>query len=145
MQDSFHHILMKAHHAVHKCVMSEAKKHGLTSGQPKILEFLAEKDGVDQTTIAAACEIEAATVGNLLGRMESAGLIERRRMDGNRRSLFVYLTAAGRRAAEQTERIFDDVEKTAFAGLSREEVLSLRAMLGRVYANVSAKEAEYDA
>ena len=85
MQNSFHHVLMMTHLSFHKRIMAEAKKLGLTSGQPKILEFLSENEGVEQKTIAEHCEIERASAGSILGRMESAGLIERRREGGNRR------------------------------------------------------------
>lgn len=83
MEKSFHHTLMKAYFSFHRTVMEQAKNAGLTSGQPKILEFLSESDGVEQKVIAAHCEIETATAGSILTRMESAGLIERRRQDGN--------------------------------------------------------------
>ena len=140
MERSFHHILMKAYFAMHKSVMAEAQKIGLTSGQPKILELLYERDGVEQKTIAAHCEIEPATVGNLLGRMESAGLIERRRLGGNRRSLYVYLTDAGRDAAARMEEIFAAAEKRALEGVTDVERAELRKMLAGIYDNIAAAD-----
>ena len=89
MEKSFHHTLMKAYFSFHRMVMEQAKRAGLTSGQPKILEYLYQSEGVEQKDIAVHCEIESATAGSILSRMESAGLIERRRQDGNRRSLYV--------------------------------------------------------
>lgn len=139
MQRSFHHKLMKTYFAMHRQVMAEAKSLALTSGQPKILEFLSEREGVDQKTIAQNCEIESATVGSILERMEESGFIERRRENGNRRSLFVYLTPSGRSAAEQTEKIFSDAERVAFAGMSADEIGSLRRALDTVYQNLTEK------
>ena len=43
MERSFHHILMKAYFAMHKSVMAEAQKIGLTSGQPKIKNKIKEE------------------------------------------------------------------------------------------------------
>ena len=68
LQRSFHHKLMKTYFAMHRRVMSAAKELGLTSGQPKILEYLSEQEGVEQKTIARSCEIESATVGSILDR-----------------------------------------------------------------------------
>lgn len=137
LQRSFHHKLMKTYFAMHRRVMSAAKELGLTSGQPKILEYLSELEGVEQKTIARSCEIESATVGSILDRMEKSGLIERRRREGNRRSLYVYLTPAGRDAAAQTEKIFAAAEERAFAGMSQEEIALLRGGIDKVYENLT--------
>ena len=108
---SFHHLLMKSYCALRRNVMGQAQREGLTAGQPKILEFLLTSEGVEQNKIARHCEIEAATAGSILNRMESAGLIERRRMGQNRRSLYVYLTEKGRMAAQKVENIFAATEE----------------------------------
>lgn len=78
--ESLHYLLMKTHSMLSRGILSEAAKIGLTPGQPKILEFLLAKTEADQKTIAAYCEIEPATVGSILLRMEDAGLVVRRRM-----------------------------------------------------------------
>lgn len=138
MQQSFHHRLMKTYFAMHRCVMSAAKQLGLTSGQPKVLEFLREQEGVDQKTIAKNCEIESATVGSILDRMEKSGLIRRQRIDGNRRSLYVFLTDEGRNAAESTEVLFSAAEKIAFAGMDEKQRLRLEDDLEKIYAHLTA-------
>ena len=76
--ESLHYLLMKSHSLFSKRVLGEAAKNGLTPGQPKVLEFLLEAGEADQKTIAAHCEIEPATVGSILLRMEENGLILRR-------------------------------------------------------------------
>ena len=137
LQCSFHHKLMKTYFAMHRCVMAGAKKLGLTSGQPKILEYLSEQEGIEQKMIAKNCEIESATVGSILDRMEKNGLIERRRRDGNRRSLYVYLSPAGKAAAAEMEKIFAAAEEAAFCGMSREEISLLRENIEKVYENLT--------
>ena len=93
--EPLHYLLMRAHGAVKRAVLAEGAKLGLTPGQPKILEFLMNNGESDQKTLAADCEIEQATAGGILLRMEEAGLIARRRKEGNRRSLYVSLTPRG--------------------------------------------------
>lgn len=139
---SIHHLLMKSHTAVRRRVMAQAQREGLTSGQPKILEFLSENEGADQRSIALSCEIEAATVGSILTRMEASGLIERRRADGNRRSLFIYLTEKGKAAAARTQEIFAAAEETALEGISQQEKKILCDLLERVYENLTRKEVQ---
>lgn len=140
MEKSFHHTLMKAYFSFHRTVMEQAKTAGLTSGQPKILELLSENDGVEQKVIAANCEIESATAGSILTRMENAGLIERRRQNGNRRSIYVYLTKSGREAAEKIKQIFAEAEKRAFDGIPPEERELLCRDLKKIYVNIVGTE-----
>lgn len=138
--EMFHHQLMKAYAMMHKTVMNEAQKLGLTAGQPKILEYLLTQEGAEQYRIAKHCEIEPATVGSILNRMETSGLVERRRLGTNRRSLYVYLTDKGRKAAQQVEEIFAAAEKTALKGIGEEEREIMRESLLKVYENLSQTE-----
>ena len=97
--ESLHYLLMKTHTILNRQILNCAGKVGLTAGQPKVLEFLSQHGESDQKTIASYCEIEPATVGSILLRMERSGLVVRRQHEGNRRSLFVSLTEQGEQAA----------------------------------------------
>lgn len=130
--ESLHYLLMKTHSLFSKRVMAEASHAGLTSGQPKVLEYLTLFGEADQKTIAAYCEIEPATVGSILLRMEENGLILRRQKAGNRRSLYVSLTDKGRDAAARVEEIFHTVETDAARELSSDEVQLLQELLNKL-------------
>ena len=132
---------MKAHTMLQRRITAEAVKIGLSSGQPKVLDYLLQYEGSDQKTIAAYCEIEQATVGSILTRMESGGLVERRQREGNRRSLYVYLTDSGRRAAEDMRAVFAQADSRAAGGLSQQELAQLKYLLGKVCGELQ-KESE---
>ena len=138
--ESLHYLLMKSHSIIHRKIFSEAQKIGLTSGQPKILDYLWNHEGSDQKTIAAYCEIEPATLGSILLRMEQKGLIERRQENGNRRSLFVYMTKQGRTVAEQMHTIFDMVDAQAVKNFTETEAEQLRYLLAKLCENMDEKE-----
>ena len=121
-------------------IYAEAQKIGLTSGQPKILDYLYEHEGSDQKTIAGYCEIEPATLGSILLRMEQKGLIERRQKNGNRRSLFVYLTENGKEVCEKMHNIFSQKDKQASDGLSTAEINELKRLLTKVCENLDGKD-----
>ena len=104
--ESLHYLLMKTHTILNRQILNCAGKVGLTAGQPKVLEFLSQHGESDQKTIASYCEIEPATVGSILLRMERSGLVVRRQHEGNRRSLFVSLTEQGEQAAAAVAEIF---------------------------------------
>lgn len=137
--ESLHYLLMKTHTMLNKRIVSGAGELGLTPGQPKVLDFLTEHEGSDQKTIAAYCEIEPATVGSILLRMENQGMIRRIQRQGNRRSLFVYLTEKGKKAADDMAEVFDSCEKDAAGGLTPEELKELKILLSKLWDNLSGK------
>ena len=130
--EGLHYLLMKSQALFSRRVLSEISKIGLSSGQPKILDFLLQYGEADQKTIAAHCEIEQTTVGSILLRMESAGLVLRRQKEGNRRSLYVSLTSAGREKAEKLMNIFRGIEADATANLSVQEMETLNRLLSQI-------------
>lgn len=130
--ESLHYLLMKTHSMFSRRVLNEVNKIGLTRGQPKVLDYLLQCGEADQKTIAAYCEIEPATVGSILLRMEENGLILRRQKAGNRRSLYVSLTQKGRDAAREVGSIFRGVERDATDALTVEEVVQLQALLNKL-------------
>lgn len=130
--EGLHYLLMKSQALFSRRVLSEISKIGLSSGQPKILDFLLQYGEADQKTIAAHCEIEQTTVGSILLRMESAGLVLRRQKEGNRRSLYASLTSAGREKAEKLMNIFRGIEADATANLSVQEMETLNRLLSQI-------------
>lgn len=138
--ESLHYLLMKSHSVMQRKIYSEAQKIGLTSGQPKILDYLYEHEGSDQKTIAGYCEIEPATLGSILLRMEQKGLIERRQENGNRRSLFVYLTENGKEICEKMHDIFSQADEQAIEGISSGEIEEIKTLLTKICLNLDEKE-----
>lgn len=141
--EPLHYLIMRVQAAQNRRILSGAAALGLTPGQPKVLEFLLHQGEHDQKTIARHCEIEPATVGNILQRMELAGLIQRRPGAADRRAVLVSLTADGRRAAEEMAKVFAENDRRASQGFSEEERESLQALLKRVHQNLT-KEKEVE-
>lgn len=140
---SLHYLLMKSHASLSRRISARAQQEvGLSPGQPKVLDFLIDNEGCDQKTIAANCEIEQATLGSILLRMEEKGLIERKRQNGNRRSLFVYLTASGKKAAEEMQEIFMQEDTVAAGKLEPQQLEELMRMLDSVCDSLNPHEAK---
>ena len=97
---------------------------------------------MNQKAIAACCEIEQATVGSILLRMEQSGLVRRTQRAGNRRSLYVSLTPKGEELGTQMAEIFRQADARAVARLSPEAQTQLRQLLEVVYASIGAEEKE---
>lgn len=131
---SLHYLLMRSHSLLNRRILEEAAELGLSPGQPKVLEYLWLHGTQNQRSIADYCRIEPATVGSILTRMEEAGLVERRQKPGDRRALYVSLTAAGESAAEAVAQLFDRADRQASSLLTQAETEHLTALLEKVCA-----------
>lgn len=140
MDLSFHYLIMAEQSLFQKELLAKLKGLGLTIGQPKILDYLQTHDGAEQKDIARGCHVEPGTLTTLLNRMEAGGLVERRMLNGNRRSLYVFMTEKGREQAEAVAEAFRELEEKAFHGLSGEERREFLDIFTRIYQNTMRKE-----
>ena len=137
MDDSFHYLSMINHMTVQKKLMEQLKDTGLTLGQPKVLDYLKDHDGVSQKEIAAGCLIEAGSLTSILNRMEEKDLIERKMLNGNRRTFHIFMTESGKKNQKLVEEAFKKIEKTALNGISEEEQKLFMEIFYRIYRNLA--------
>ena len=135
MSSSFHYLVMAEHSMFQKKLLAKLKGTGLTSGQPKILDYLKDHDGASQKDIAHGCHIEPGTLTTLLNRMEEIGLVERRMLGGNRRSLYVFLTDLGKSKLKLVTDAFSELEAEAFKGISADDRAAFMDLFLRIYRN----------
>lgn len=137
MNDSFHYLSMANHMMVQKKLMEQLKDTGLTLGQPKVLDYLKDHDGASQKEIAAGCIIEAGSLTSILNRMEEKGLIERKMLNGNRRTFHIFMTESGKKNQKLIEETFENIEETALNNISEEEQKVFMEIFYRIYRNLA--------
>ncbi len=140
MNDSFHYLSMANHMMVQKKLMEQLKDTGLTLGQPKVLDYLKDHDGASQKEIAAGCLIEAGSLTSILNRMEEKGLIERKMLNGNRRTFHIFMTESGKKNQKLVEETFEKIEETALNNVSEEEQKVFMEIFLRIYRNLAEIE-----
>ena len=140
MKKSFHYLIMINHTLFQKKVLNKLMKTGLTSGQPKVLEYLSIYNGSMQKDIAYGCQIDPATLTGIVERMEEKGLVERRIMNGNRRSSYVYLTESGIENSKRVAAAFVEIETEVFKGIDKSEREQFMNVLYKIYGNMTAME-----
>src|SRR6202167_1119619 len=74
---------------------------GVSIPQCDVLTTLTEAEGVSQQELAKRLYVTKGNISGLLDRLEAAGLVERRSTEADRRQYEIYLTPAGRTAAEK--------------------------------------------
>ena len=142
MNDTLHYLIMANQMLVQKALLELLKDTGLTIGQPKILDYLKEHDGSNQKEIAAACFLEAGSLTTILNKMEENGLIERRTLNGNRRSFHIFMTEEGKAKQKLVDAAFSQIESRALMGISGEELERFMTVYEKIYSNLQGKNRE---
>jgi len=114
------------------------KSLGLTRSQWWVLNHLFRNDGVTQSELADILEVEKATLGRLLDRLEAKGWVRRESHADDRRAKRVFLTEEVEPALKAMRAAAADLRRDALAGLSAEDqsrfvdaLLAIKANLGR--------------
>ena len=142
MDDTLHYLIMANQMLVQKALLEQLKNTGLTIGQPKILDYLKEHDGSNQKEIARACFLEAGSLTIILNKMEEKGLIERRILNGNRRSFHIFLTEEGKKKQQLVADAFLEIEKKALSNISEKEYEQFISVYQKIYSNLQSKTNE---
>lgn len=136
MSNSLHYLMMANQMLVQKALMERVKESGLTIGQPKVLDYLKDHDGSSQKDIAIACFIEAGSLTTILNGMEEKGLIERRTLNGNRRSYHIFMTDEGKKKQQMIDEAFAEIEEKAVSDISDEEYSQFMSVYQKLYNNL---------
>ncbi len=136
MELSYHYLLLLNHSIYQKKMYEAIENLKLSIGQPKVFDFLKDHDGCIQKEIAVGCQIEPASVTSILLTMEKRGFIERRSINDNRRSHYVFLTEEGKRIANLVREAMLKVEEQVLENFTIEEKELLIKLLKKANYNL---------
>lgn len=105
---------------------------GLTRAQWLVLTRLYRRPGASQTELADMLEIDRASAGRMIDRMQKNGWVERRADSEDRRINRLYLTADARRAHKDMWAIAETTVDDALAPLSAAEREQFTRLAARV-------------
>lgn len=142
MEESLHYLIMANHMLVQRGLLDRLKNTGLTIGQPKVLDYLRKHDGSSQKEIAAGCFLEMGSLTSILNRMEQKGLIERRNLNGNRRTCHIFLTEEGKKGLTLIETSFAEIESLALKDVSEEEYAQFMEIFKKINENLNVLQKE---
>jgi MarR family transcriptional regulator, transcriptional regulator for hemolysin len=108
------------------------RRLGITRDQWLVLTRLHRHPGASQSELAEMLEVERASAGRMIDRLEANGWVERRVQRGDRRIKRVYLTPEAERVHRRIWRVAEATVEDALAGLSAQESAQLRKLLARV-------------
>ena len=111
---------------------------GLTRAQWLVLTRLYRRPGASQTELADMLEIDRASAGRMIDRMQKNGWVERRADSGDRRVNRLHLTAEARRAHKNMWAIAEATVDDALAPLSSSERDEFTRLAARVKGQLQA-------
>jgi len=113
---------------------------GLTTTQYTALTVLERHDDMSSAQLARASFVTAQSMADMITALEGRALIERHRDRADRRRLVVALTAEGRVLLDRYRGEVAALEETMLAGLSGQEIATLRSILNTCYDNLSGPQ-----
>lgn len=116
------------------------KALGFTRSQWWVLNHLFRNNGATQSELADILEVEKATLGRLLDRMEQKGWVRREPDAADRRVKHVFLTEEVEPAIKAMRAAAAEVRRDAVAGLTSEQQDGFVDALLAIKANLSRPE-----
>lgn len=120
------------------------KALGFTRSQWWVLNHLFRQNGVTQSELAVILEVEKATLGRMLDRLEAKRLIRRESDAADRRVKRVYLTDEVEPTIKAMRAAAADMRRDALAGIPPEErdrfvdtLIAIKTNLARVDASAA--------
>jgi DNA-binding MarR family transcriptional regulator len=121
--------LARVFQKVEQASAEELRAHGLSLGQFDVLARVGAAEGTTQQEVADSLLVTKSNVCQLLGRMEAAGLVERR---PHGRANRLFLTEAGHRLRERIVPAHEGRIAALFSALSPDEQVQLLGLLRKL-------------
>lgn len=107
-----------------KTLNDSISSYGLYSSEWTVLNYLIHHDGLLQTDIAAALEIEPAAISKTLGKMEKKGLITKS-FQQDKREKYISLTPAAKELFPTLAAAVRDHRERALASIPQDQLQSM--------------------
>lgn len=140
-EESVGYWLTLATQAFHRAVSDEVAPHGITYRQSQVLAWLVLEGELSQAELANKMMVEPPTLVGILDRMERDGWITRNSCPSDRRKKLIRATTAAEPVWEKIAEGGRRVRASATAGLTDQELETLKLLLGRVNRNLEQQSA----
>lgn len=118
---------------------------GLSRTQWRIIVYVLRTEGMTQTELARALELERATVGQAIDRLEERGFVERRVCASDRRVWQVHASGVAKRLVPRLRAEADTLYDAMWAGTSRADFETFQLLLRSLAARLADADAKAEA
>lgn len=109
----------------------------ITPEQWVLLSALYEKDGISQTELAGSSFKDAPTVSRIIDLLSKKDLVERVRLNEDRRSYQIKITPNGRKTVEKAMPAVVNSRQKGWNGLSEADYNSFLKIINQIFSNFS--------
>jgi DNA-binding MarR family transcriptional regulator len=110
--------------------------------QAHLLGLLLMEDGLTQKELSARLQIRAASLGELVNKLNQNGYVEKRVNEKDKRISNVYITEEGRKATEGAMQARVELVESIFSGLSEEEIDQLSILMDKLVNSIEQSSGE---
>ena len=110
-------------------------RFGMTVQEASVLLRCVEARSITPGQLAVALGRDKGMITRFIDRLEASRLIVRHINPRDRRLSVIQPTAKGKQAARDLARVFDEIRKELFVGMSEREVGELSSMMARLHKN----------
>lgn len=126
------HLIRRCHQIAVALFFEECATFEITPQQYAVLRVLADNNGVDQITLAGLAALNRTTAGEIVDRMVTAGLVERRNNAADRRVKNIFIGEPGRELLAEMHEAVLRVQQRLLQPLGPAERETLTDLLSRV-------------
>ncbi|MGH3147177.1 MAG: MarR family winged helix-turn-helix transcriptional regulator [Rubrobacter sp.] len=130
--------LKRVEHALRLEMDAALREGGMTTPQYAALSVLEEAPGLSGAALARRCFVTPQTMNQILIKLESAGMVERRPHPEHGRVLSAYLTKKGAKLVSRAHGVVETIEERMLAGLGRKKRERLLEALRRCVESLEA-------
>jgi MarR family transcriptional regulator, transcriptional regulator for hemolysin len=127
-------------HALRRFYNRRVAEVGVTRAQWRVIATLGHHPGMKQVELADRLDVEPISACRIIDRLEEAGLVERQRDPADRRAWRLSLTDKAEPIRERLRELAEEMSLEAFAGMSDEELQTMRDSLARVRDNIARRD-----
>lgn len=124
--------LWRLNHALERLSASMDRHLGLTAQQRFMLRCIGKYPGITAGQLAGLLHVDPSTVSSSLRRLESRGLLDRRKNPRDQRRASLGLTAAGRALDRPAEHTVEHAVDRLLAATPPEELGAMTGVLDRL-------------
>lgn len=130
------HLTKEAWRAFVRALQTRLAAHGVPFGHWTFLRVLWEEDGITQRALSEAAGVAEPSTASAIRAMEELGYVARRQMRGNRKNVYVHLTAKGRALRAKLEPLAEEVNAIAVRGARAADIAATRRILLMIVENL---------
>ena len=138
--DRLAHLVKDVTRAYVRALQARLSKHGVSFGHWAFLRILWERDGLNQRELSEEAGVMEPTTFSAIRAMEKLGYVDRIQRPGDRRMVFIQLTAKGRALKTKLVPLAEEVNGIGIRGVRPDDVATTRRTLLSILGNLAREE-----